>query len=143
MTCGSPRNGMIRVRRVAVFALVVSGAGRYRAAFDDAMLEAALGAVERDGVALPGIERVQRIGERRAGVVLHDDVHRVFDVDVRPQHAAIAEIAVVLLVVEVQRLEVRIRADVQIESALLLFRAGEAALVVALRVPCASPWSGV
>ncbi len=49
------------------------------------------------------------------------------------EHAAITEIAVELLVVEVQLLEVLVLGDVQEERALFFFRAGMAALVVALQ----------
>src|SRR6185295_3833897 len=97
-----------RRHQVPILVLVVSGARRRRAALDDGMLQPALGAVEGDRVALPGIECVQGVAQRRAGLVFHDDVHRVLDADLRPEHAAIAVVAVVLLVVEIQRLEVRI-----------------------------------
>ena len=99
----------------------------------DLVLEPALGAVEDDQVAFPGVEGVERVAHRDAGVVAHDHVHRVLDVDVRPEHAAVAEIAVVFLVVEVQLLEARVRREVEEERALVLLRAGVAALVMALQ----------
>ena len=59
-----------------------------------AHLEAPLGAVEGQAVALDRHEGVERIAHGRARRVLHDRVHGVGDVDVLLEDAAVAEVAV-------------------------------------------------
>src|SRR5437773_713244 len=68
-------------------------------------------------------------GVEGAGVVFDDDVHGVFDVGGVGPDAAVAEVAVVLLVVEVEGFEVGIGGEVEEEVAVVAFGAGEAALV--------------
>ena len=115
-------------RHVLAAALHLGRAGR-AARFDDAVFDAALGAVEGNVVALPGVIGRQRVVQVRAVVVADHHVHGVFDVDARAPHALVAVVAVVALVVEVEGFQARVRGQVEVEIALLLFRAGQAALV--------------
>ena len=87
------------------------------------MLKPALGAVKNNVVTFPRIECVEGVAHRCAGVVTHQHIHRVLDIDIRAEHAAIAEIAVVLLVIEVKFFEVRAAREVEEEGAFVFFRA--------------------
>ena len=69
--------------------------GQHRAALDDLELGAALGAVDRDAVALPRSMGVEGVAERRAGGVVDDEGEVVLDCDALGEHVAVAAVAVV------------------------------------------------
>ena len=90
-------------------------ADEHRAPLDDLELGATLGAVHRDAVPLPRRVRVQRVAHRRAGVVVDERGEVVLDRDAGVEHVAVAQVAVVVLVVEVELLEVRVGGEVERE----------------------------
>lgn len=99
-------------------------------ALHDLVLDPALGPVEGDLVAFPGVEGIDRVAEGGAGVVTHQDVHGVLDVDVGAEDAAVAEITVIFFIIEVEFAQGLASGQVEEEAAFLGLRAGVAALVI-------------
>jgi hypothetical protein len=96
--------------------------------------------VEGDRVSLARHERVQRVAHPRAAAIVDEHVHRVLDVDLVAEDAAVAVVAVVLLVREIGHLEQLLLAQIEVERAARGHVAVEAALAAAreaerVRVP--------
>src|SRR5688572_30142924 len=85
--------------------------------------EPAFGTVDRGGPTLEGGVRDQRVGKLRTARVADHHAHRVFDVDVFPKDAPIADVTVVLLDVVVEP-GIVVRADVEIKLAAIFVVAG-------------------
>ena len=91
-------------------------AGEHGAALDDLQLRAAFGAVDRDAIALPRRVGVEGVAERRARRVVDDEREVVLDRDALAEDVAVADVPVVLLGVEVQRLQALVVAKVEFEG---------------------------
>ena len=116
LALGAQRHRRARVHRARVEHRRQALALDHGAALDDVQFDAAERAVHRDAVALPGCVRVERVAERGAVRVVDDECEVVFDRDALAEHVAVAHVPVVSLGVEVERLEVRVLAQVEVEA---------------------------
>ena len=99
-----------------------------RRAFDEQHFQPALRAVEDDLIPLPGRVRGQRVAHHRAVRVTNGCRHRIVDIDLRIEHAAVAVIAILVFGVEVESAHVVLRAQVEEELAGRRVLASEAAV---------------
>ena len=123
LALGAERSGCAGVDRARVEHGVQALVGEDGAALDDLELDASFGAVDRDPVALPRRVGVQRIAEGGPVGVVDDEGEVVLDRDALAEDVAIAEVAVVLLGVEVERFEALVRAQIQLERVCAVVRA--------------------
>ena len=108
---GGDRDGAGIHMCAAVLAL-----GHHLGPLDHLELGPARGAVDRHPVALPGAVGVQGVGEHRAARVVHQRREVVLGGDPGREHGLVATVAVVLLGLEVERLEPLVGAQVQLEG---------------------------
>src|SRR5215467_7794083 len=98
-------------------------------ALDRLELQAALGAGEADAVALPGRVCGQVIGEGGAGRVPDDRGHVVLDADSIAEDALVTQIAVLVLGVEIKRLQSGVGPQVERKRVLTRRLAARASVV--------------
>ncbi|CAG9942979.1 unnamed protein product [Clonostachys rosea f. rosea IK726] len=106
-----------RHRPALQLALLALGAARaHVAVLHDLGLQPALGPVDADPEALPRRVRGEGVRQRRAAAVPDQHAHRVLDVDAVAEHALVPVVAVLVLRVQVQRLELLVALHVQGEG---------------------------
>lgn len=105
------------------------------AALDDVDLEPALGAVEDAPVSFPGGVGVRVVRHHRAVLVLDDHGDVVLDGDALAEAVLVADVAVLVLGLEVQLLQLRVLVDVDRERVVLGVRVVQVPLAQVLDAP--------
>ncbi len=97
------------------------------------VLQTSLGAVESHHVALPGHEGIERVTQVGAVLVAHARHHRILDVHVFAENAAVTIIAVEMLVLQIHRAQPLDGLHIQDHSAFARFRTTMTALAPVLQ----------